>query len=351
MTDAELADRLLADMRTRDGLSAAAYAEAPRRLTGGFDAAIFAFRLSGVPAPFDGPLVLRLLRPQAVPERVAREAAIQNALAACGFPAPRVFVVENDTARLGGTYLVMELMPGRTLGSAFEGLFASGAREALRQLAQFPRIRRDVLRRWDEAQRRLHDVHVASFLGHVRDAGIDPDTLSFEAYLLTMRSEMVRLRLDNLIPLLDWLESNRPRETAPRVVCHGDLQPFNVLAEGDRITAVIDWVKTVVADPALDYGAILAILATAPLGAPKLLMPLMRYFMKGLARAHTRAFRAAHGETGLRYYQVFNCTTQLFEVSRKRAQGDTTGVYNSTAGMTSLKRHIEGIVGIKVDVR
>ncbi len=349
MTDTEIADCLLSHLQSLAGLSGARYAETPVRMTGGYDAAIFAFRLSSAVAPFDRALVLRLFGPQTAPQRAPREAAIQNGLAASGFPAPKVFLVENDAAKLGGAFLVMERMPGRPLGSDFEGLQARSVAAAMELLLGLPRMRHDILRHWSDAQARLHAVPVEPFLVRVRETGVTAEELSFESFLHEMRAEMIRLEFHHLIVLLDWLENNRPAETGAHVVCHGDLQPFNVLADGDRMTGVIDWVRAVIADPALDYGAVIAILKTVPIHAPKPMIPFLRHFMQGLARDHTRAFRETHGDRALRYYEVFNCTTQLFTVSRKRTQGDdVTGAYNSTKGLASLTRHIESLTGIRI---
>ena len=99
-------------------------------------------------ASFRQPLVL---------QRAPREAAVQNALAELGYPAPRVFLAEARIEPLGGPFLIMERMPGRSLGSEFEGLSIKGLRQTLDILRQLPRIRREVLRLWDEAQTRLWD--------------------------------------------------------------------------------------------------------------------------------------------------------------------------------------------------
>ena len=44
-----------------------------------------------------------------------------------------------------------------------------------------------------------------------------------------------------------------------------DFRPLNILADHGRLTGVIDWVKATIADPAFDYGAVLAIFATVVL--------------------------------------------------------------------------------------
>jgi len=68
------------------------FVETPVPLLGGFDAAIYGFRLARAPADHSGPLILRVLSD--VDLRRARfEAAAQNALWAMGYPAPRTLQV------------------------------------------------------------------------------------------------------------------------------------------------------------------------------------------------------------------------------------------------------------------
>jgi aminoglycoside phosphotransferase (APT) family kinase protein len=346
VTDADISTPLLNLLLEKTAGATLAYAEPPKRMTGGFDASIFSFRLNNAPAPFDGPLVLRVLRPSTPKGRALREAAVQNALAQSGYPAPRVFAVEDDASRFGGPFLIMERMPGRALGWQFEGLGAQGAAGTLRMLRQFPHVRREIIRLWAEAQTRLQTLPFATVLEHMKAQGLDPDSLSFEASIKDMRGEIATLRLDHLNPVFDWLEQHKPAEVSPRVLCHGDSQPFNVLTEDGKLSGVIDLGRAVIADPAYDYGAALATFATVPVRNPRALRFLLRYFLRGLSLAHTAVIRTERSASDLAYYQIVNCATQLVAVSRKRAQGDTTtGAYNSPDGMATLVRHIAMLGG------
>ncbi|HJQ55555.1 MAG TPA: hypothetical protein VJ890_01525, partial [Vineibacter sp.] len=93
LSDADVADRLLGHLRARMDAPALAYAEAPARVTGGFETSIFGFRLADPPATLAGPLILRALRPLRDPRQIRLEAAIQNALVAQGYPAPRALLL------------------------------------------------------------------------------------------------------------------------------------------------------------------------------------------------------------------------------------------------------------------
>jgi len=349
MIDGEIARRLLDYLRAASDRPALAYAEAPAPLTGGFDAAVFRFRLDDAPAPFAGPLVLRLFPGRGAPDRARRESAVQNGLAALGYPAPRVFAATDDAAALGGAFLIMEHMAGRPLGTAFEGLRASSLGQAVALWSRLVRFRRDFLRLWGQAQVRLHELPVEPFLERLQNLGVAPKKLSFDTSVADMGAAAAEYRLDGLSGVIDWLAAERPRDAVAPVICHGDLQPFNVLVEDGRLTGIVDWVKTVVADPALDYGAVLAMLATVPIRAPPGLERPLRALMNHLANAHAQQFRAAHPgrESALRYYQVFNCVVQLITAARTRAAGKPHA-YNSSAGIANLVRHIRRLTGASV---
>jgi hypothetical protein len=112
-------------------------------MSGGCDATILRFSLQSAPDPFSGPLVLRLFQATVDAQRAPHEAAVQNARAELDYPAPRVFIAEARIEPLGGPFLIMELMPGRTIGSELEGLSIRGLGRTLKILWQLPRIRLD----------------------------------------------------------------------------------------------------------------------------------------------------------------------------------------------------------------
>jgi aminoglycoside phosphotransferase (APT) family kinase protein len=352
MSDEDIIRRLLDYLRSVTACSALSYAQAPARMSGGYDAAIFRFTLQNTPDPFSGPLVLRLFNADADKQRAAREAAVQNALAQLDYPAPRVFIAEARTQPLGGSFLIMERMPGLPLGSELEGLSIKGIGQGVNVLRRMPRIRRTVLRFWDEAQTRLHAVPVGDFVAAVESCGFPGDQFTSDHYFANLRASAEELGFDGLRPLIDWLMDHRPRRSQAAVICHGDFQPFNVLADHGRMAGVVDWVKATIADPAFDYGAALAILATVPIRVPAALYPIVRGLMNNLARVHSRSCRSSpEGASALRYYQAFNCFVQLVTVGKSRAQGRMTqGAYNSPAGVGNLINHVRKLTGTKVSL-
>jgi aminoglycoside phosphotransferase (APT) family kinase protein len=347
VTDEDIVLALLDYLRAATACPSLSYREPPTRMRGGFDATILSFSLRGAPDKFSGPLVLRLFQPTVDPNRATREAAVQNAVAQMDFPAPRVFVAEVRVEPLGGAFLIMQRMPGRPLGAEFEGLRIKGLGQALNFVRQVPRIRRRTLRLWDEAQTRLHALPVSGFVDRLEQAGFSAGGLSFDSDFANQRAAVDELGLTHLRPLVDWLIANRPpSQTA--VVCHGDFQPLNVLADNGRLTGVIDWVKATIAEPAFDYGAMIAILATVPIRAPAGVNQALRVLLSNLARTHSRRCRSTPGgEAALRYYQVFNCLVQLVTVGKSRARGNMTqGAYNSAVGVANLSNHVHRLTGI-----
>ena len=262
------------------------------------------------------------------------------------------FIAEARIEPLGGPFLIMERMPGRPLGSEFEGLSIKGLGQTLDILRKLPRIRREVLRLWDEAQTRLQALPVSDFVDRVEKAGFSGENFTFDSYFANLRASAEELGFDELRPAIDWLIVNRPCGSPTPVICHGDFQPLNILADHGHLTGVIDWVKATIADPAFDYGAVLAILATVPIRVPAGLHRTLRALMNNLARTHSRRCRSLpESEAALRYYQIFNCVVQLVTVGRSRAQERTAqGVYNSPVGVANLINHVHLLTGLNVSL-
>jgi aminoglycoside phosphotransferase (APT) family kinase protein len=168
--------------------------------------------------------------------------------------------------------------------------------------------------------------------------GFSGENFTFDSQFASLRVSAEELGLDQLRPAIDWLSLDRPRRSQTEVICHGDFQPLNMLADHGRLTGVIDWAKATIADPAFDYGAVLAIFATVPIRVPAGLHRALRALMNNLARTHSRRCRfVSESEALLRYYQIFNCVVQLVRVGRNRPQGRRAhGVYNSPVGVANL---------------
>ncbi len=271
------------------------FAERPTRLTGGFDTQIFAFRLAGAPPAFGGPLILRLLDAHHDPARALFEQATQNALAALGYPAPRVLLASADSMRLGGAFLIMERLAGQPLPKVSARTMASVVAEL---------------------QAKLHDLDAVAFLRAVTGKGLEPKNLTFDAHLGHLADRAARGGLGGLAAGLEWLLRRRPPRPEPRAVCHGDFHPYNILTTGDRVTGVLDWPHTIVADPAFDVATTLVILKLVPVEVSGLAAPL-RWLVNAarpwLVRGYLRHYRRRRplDEEKLAYYEAAACMKVL----------------------------------------
>jgi aminoglycoside phosphotransferase (APT) family kinase protein len=75
-----------------------------------------------------------------------------------------------------------------------------------------------------------------------------------------------------------------------RVGCHGDLHPFNVLADGGQ-TVVLDWTAAQIAHPAYDLAFTHLLLANPPLDAPKPLRPIINAAARRVANRFITTYR------------------------------------------------------------
>ena len=313
--------RLLDYLRKDTGAPGLGLAEPPAPVSGGFDTRIYAFQLVGAPPALSGPLILRVLAAQTDPRRALREQAIQNALAAQGYPAPRAPLACADPTALGGGFLVMERRPGRPLLER-RGLGMAG-----------------VLVR---AQRRLHGLD-AEAVRHAIEASVPGGgaTHTVEGLLAQMESRIVRASLLGLVPALGWLRANRPTLEGPPVVCHADFHPQNVLVdERHEVTGVLDWPNMLLAERACDVAATRVILRYTPVGVAGVPGHL-RWLLRAARAVLVRRFMAGHrraqplDRAALRYYEALACMRGLVRVAENRTAAGAKGGAALTALDTS----------------
>ena len=289
----ELSRSLVPYLRHALGAPALDLDGVPEPLGGGFDTEIHAFRLRGAPPDFAGPLVLRCLRAHHDPAMIGREAATQNAVAAQGYPAPRVLLTSRDPAPLGAAFAVMERAPGVPLLSRVVGMGGTLA----------------------EAQARLHALDPAPLRG----------TLPvLDDYLEGGGRRVAAASLAGLAPLLPWLRAHRPPPAAV-VVCHGDFHPQNVLVDGATVSAVLDWPNALLAEPAFDVAATLNILRHVPAG---LAVPgPLRWLAAGAQRLLAARYLASYRRrrpldpARLAYYEVATALRTLVRAGAVLAGG------------------------------
>jgi aminoglycoside phosphotransferase (APT) family kinase protein len=332
---ATIADELLARLRALDACEGATYAEAPDALVGGYDTAIFSFRLSGTAAPWDRALILRLFRPEH-DDRPRIEAAVQNAVADVGYPCPRV-VLAGGGDRIGGRpYMIMERVGGRPLIR----YITSPGRMTLRATPVLA-----------EAHARLHALDAMVFRERLVANGLtdaDLHCMTFEAEFQDVAEIVAGLKVAALMDVLAWLEAHRPVE-ASRVICHGDFHPVNVMLQPDGTYHVIDWTMIRFAEPEYDIARSVILWRRAPIdrtlvrGVERALIGIGRRTLLWRYGRLYRRWRAVDEER-LRYYEAFDA----LRVIATTFVGRNTSLWRDHPVIDGLMGHIRQRTGLKL---
>lgn len=263
------------------------YVSSPTPVTGGFDTSIFRFQLKGAPNELSRPLILRLFK-KSSQNRAIFESAVQSAVADAGYPAPRVFFTCTDESVLGGSFMIMELMPGQTM-------INMPAKNLSEMLAR--------------AHLHLHSIEVDSIRNSLEVAGIRQDKYSVEGRLGWLVEEIEAPGCEWLQLGLKWIVENRPDDPDRLVICHGDFHPFNILTQDGEVSGVLDWSNFLISDPAYDIGITNVLVTVA---APSLFTGLdwvdlinryHDYYQKESPIAPIR----------VEYYEAFRCLMALLE--------------------------------------
>ena len=299
----DIAERLLGVLRDAAGTPGLEYERRPEPMRGGFWAELFSFSLANPPDGWPAELVARLMPD---PGSARKETIVQSAVAAAGFPTPVVRAAGGPDDGLGRAFMIMDRAAG---GPALSGLDGGLTPAAV------PRLLRQIPGLLATSMARLHALDpdlVRSELEQVRDVPVTVPGLL--AALTPFASEFGRT---DLVDAARWLADHPPRP-APDVICHGDLHPFNLLADGDRVT-VLDWSTALLAPRAHDAGFTSLLLSEPPLRVPGWQRPLVRVFGRVLARRFLRSYQrqaAATFQAGeVRWHQAVVCLRALAEVA------------------------------------
>jgi aminoglycoside phosphotransferase (APT) family kinase protein len=174
------------------------------------------------------------------PYDMARQHAVLSAVRndAPGVPVPQVFELETDPAIIGDAFFVMERLPGE----AFEYAIPDW-------LSRDPDLADDICRQWFGALAALHCMPTDRFPAGGR-------TVRDEArHWLDVATGAEGPR--GLVDVLEDLVARPPATTGPATPVHGDPKHGNCLWLGGRLTAMLDWEMSQVAEPMLDLGYIL----------------------------------------------------------------------------------------------
>jgi aminoglycoside phosphotransferase (APT) family kinase protein len=303
MNTEALADQLLTTLRSLTGAPDLVYSRPPVPLTGGFWAELLAFSLAEPPPGWPHDLVARLM-PE--PFTAQKEIVIQRSVAAAGFPTPAVRASGGPEDGLGRAFMIMDRAPGTPLLSGLTGASALAAGRAF--LREIP----DLLA---STMARLHALDAEPVRTELDSA--DVLIKSIGDLLRINRQLAADYERPDLAAAAQWL-LDHPAPPAPDVICHGDLHPFNLLIDGDRVT-LLDWSVALLAPRAFDVSYTTLVLSEAPLRVPAWTRPLVRWFGRRVAARFLRSYERSAGVpldlAQIRWHQAVTCLRALVEVA------------------------------------
>jgi len=239
-----------------------------------------------------------------------REFRLLKALEQTVVPAPRAWWLDTSGEWLQRPFMVQERVPGQVSPSfTWLGLEDSAQKAAIGH--QFV----DILAAihsvdWRGVGLDFLGVPAAGVCDYA-DAAIEALGLRLAAYAHEWSPLLQRA--------LDWLRARRPRmETV--ALCHGDYKTDNVMFEGGRINAILDWDFAHLGDPVEDLGWV----CLGLFSAGHLCMGFLPR-EELLARYESRTGRPVDRER-LLFWEVFNSVRMvsfchaMFESSKRRLQ-------------------------------
>jgi aminoglycoside phosphotransferase (APT) family kinase protein len=327
-------------LRIRLGASELEYLQPPFSMTEGYAAYIYQFELAAsdeLPPEFQRPLILRAYSSISGLPQLQHEAAVQNYLYDRGYPVAKPLLVEESDSLLGGPFMIVERLPGRTL---LDELFR-----------RFWRIVHAPVELAD-MQARLHRLPVDLFPG--------PGAF-LTRQLHDLGDKIQEYDLHELQPALDWLEENRPLEPTRPSIIHLDFHPMNMLCRWRQCTGILDWSDADVGDRHADVASSLILMRSAPVGIGKTwwerlnALPGRWLFWKYYLWAYRR--RLPLDEQKLAYYEAWAALRRLCRRGIcLRTSPQTNGCkealhdYLATERLDCLVEFIRKPSGIIVDV-
>jgi aminoglycoside phosphotransferase (APT) family kinase protein len=235
---------LLEYLQWQLGIRELRYIRAPEPNNDGWETFIYRFQLGarpGLPPEFTVPLILRIYASAQGLPRLQHEFAVQEYVAARGYPVARVLLWEEDCSRFGGPFLIMQCVSGETLLEAM--------------LHQPWRI--------ISGPRQMAEAHVR--LHHLGCAGFPTAAGPFlERHLQELEHQVQDFDLHSLVPGLRWLMDHQPGAPQDPRIIHLDFHPLNLMVSNRHIKAILDWSDADVGDIHADVAATLVLIRSAP---------------------------------------------------------------------------------------
>lgn len=167
--------------------------------------------------------------------RIEQEFDLLAALATTDFPVPQPIALGHQLPGVDGSFYTMNRLPGRVAGSFLDAHRQTYPESLLLRLA--------------ELLAQLHRIPLETFGAYFarhEEAAALQETIE-QRYRRNLRGWRQYVQtvehLDSpfVTWLFDWLDRHVPADTRRPVLTHGDFNVHNVLADGERVTAVLDW--------------------------------------------------------------------------------------------------------------
>ncbi|MBI4766178.1 MAG: phosphotransferase [Deltaproteobacteria bacterium] len=301
----QVSDKLMAYLRTELNNNNIVYDIPLTPIVGGYETFTYHFKLKGVQPELAKPLVLRLFQEYRSPGQAIGESAVQNALAAQGYPVPSVLFTGTDKRHLGGAFLIMEFLPGESMLAAAE---------------------EDMPLMLGKAHAALHNIDPTPLRKALTVQGLDE-----RDYRLNRRLNGL-LTQSKIFPWLEesvqWLIENRPPEPEYPAVCHGDFHPLNILIKEGRVTAVLDWPGFMIGEAVMDV-AFTVFLCSTIAGH---LLPTRNW--DEVMSKYLEAYQSERSldMTNLNYYRVMRCIIAFVDGAEGQAVWTSPSVLKSLIG-------------------
>lgn len=191
--------------------------------------------------------VIRLFLGNYATSKAEGEYRVIARLFEAGFPAPELFHLETDASYLGGPFIVMEYVRGRTLS---EALHSVPEEEARSLMAEFTRI-------WVD----LHRLDGASlFPGEF----LQGDTRDYmDESFARAKARIDETNIGWLQPVIGWLKEHAAGVTSVQLsILHQDYHTENVLQREDGSLVVLDWTAARAGDYRADLAWTMLLMST-----------------------------------------------------------------------------------------
>ena len=244
-------------------------AEAPVRISGGFDFWVYGLHFAGpgLPGQWGAPLMARISARAARFPLLERDSRLQTWVAAQGYPAPPVLDLVPPGELLEFPVQVMERVPGTTVVQAM----TAAPRHMFRLAGQL-----------GTCHAALHRLPVPEW---AREWSIANNQLRLPRRLAARGS------VPGLAEALERIERILPRlEDSAPAICHGDFHPANVLVDHGKL-AVVDWTGTGIGDRHSDIARTVWVFGFAAMVTPH---RGQRLVLRALAPALSRAYLSAY---------------------------------------------------------